>query len=118
MAGLPKSRVLMQSDPYLLEVNRTCTVGTPNVNSMLYGAIARAAKALGYRTLVTYTLTDESGASLRASGWQPDGVKDHDVKGWESRFDAPQRDLFGNERKPIGPKTRWIKRLQTNGTVS
>ncbi len=32
MAGLPKSRVAMQSDPFLLEVNRTCTLGTPNAN--------------------------------------------------------------------------------------
>lgn len=57
-------------DGWTLEVSRTCTLGQPNVNSMLYGAAWRAAKALGYRRLVTYTLASESGASLRAAGWR------------------------------------------------
>ncbi len=51
------------------EVNRTCTDGTPNANSMLYGAAWRCAKAMGYTRLITYTQADESGASLRAAGW-------------------------------------------------
>ena len=34
------------------------------------GAAARAAFALGYRRIGTYTVLDESGASLRAAGWQ------------------------------------------------
>jgi hypothetical protein len=37
---------------------------------MLYGAAWRAAKALGYRRIVTYTQADESGSSLRAAGWR------------------------------------------------
>lgn len=57
-------------DGWTLEVSRTCTTGHPNANSMLYGAAWRAAKALGYRRLVTYTLATESGASLRAAGWR------------------------------------------------
>jgi len=65
--GRPISRAL--DDGYTLEVNRTCTDGTPNANSMLYGAAWRAAKALGYRRIVTYTEDSESGASLRAAGW-------------------------------------------------
>jgi hypothetical protein len=35
---------------------------------MLYGASWRAAKSLGYKKLITYTLPEEGGASLRASG--------------------------------------------------
>src|SRR5215472_974493 len=54
-------------DGLTLEVNRTCTDGYPNANSMLYGACARAAFALGYRRLITYTQEGESGASLRAA---------------------------------------------------
>ena len=51
-----------------LEVTRLATDGTPNAASMLYAAAWRAAKALGYRRLVTYTLADdETGASLRAA---------------------------------------------------
>lgn len=60
-------------DGRTLEVCRTCTDGTPqarNANSMLYGAAWRAAKALGYTRLITYTQDGESGASLRAAGWR------------------------------------------------
>lgn len=61
-------------DGYTLEVNRTCTWGDDAKfgfgNSMLYGAAWRAAKALGYRRLITYTQADESGVSLRAAGWR------------------------------------------------
>jgi hypothetical protein len=37
---------------------------------MLYGAVARAAFAKGYRRVVTYTQAGESGASLRAAGYR------------------------------------------------
>lgn len=54
-----------------LEVTRLATDGTPNASSMLYAASWRAAKALGYRRLVTYILADEeTGASLRAAGYR------------------------------------------------
>lgn len=69
MVGRPVARLF--DDGWTLEVNRTCTKGLPrNANSMLYGAAWRAAKALGYRRLVTYTLASESGVSLRAAGWR------------------------------------------------
>jgi hypothetical protein len=64
----PVARHLM--DGQTLEVIRTATDGTPNANSTLYGACWRAAKALGYDRLVTYTQHGESGASLRAAGWR------------------------------------------------
>lgn len=57
-------------DGLTLEVVRVCTDGAQNACSMLYGACARAAKALGYRKIVTYTLASEPGVSLRASGWE------------------------------------------------
>lgn len=109
MAGRPVARML--DDGRTLEVIRTCTLGTQNANSMLYGAVARAAKALGYDRLFTYTLADEPGSSLRAAGWE----KDADVPAAAS-WSVPSRpriqvDLFGNERRPPGEKTRWIKRL-------
>lgn len=46
---------------WTLEVSRCCTDGTRNACSALYGAAWRAAKALGYRRLITYTLRDELG---------------------------------------------------------
>lgn len=69
VAGRPVARML--DDGMTLEVTRTCTDGTRNANSMLYGAIVRAAIALGYAKCVTYTQHDESGASLRGAGWAP-----------------------------------------------
>lgn len=57
-------------DGRTLEVARTATDGTPNANSKLYGAAWQAARALGYRRLVTYTQAGESGASLRGAGWR------------------------------------------------
>lgn len=67
MVGRPVARGM--DDGWTLEVNRCCTDGTRNAASMLYGAAARAARALGYRRLVTYTLASERGTSLRAAGW-------------------------------------------------
>jgi hypothetical protein len=67
-AGRPVARAV--DDGVTLEVNRTCTDGTRNANSMLYGAVWRAAKALGYLRCITYTQHDESGASLRAAGFR------------------------------------------------
>ncbi len=67
MAGRPVARSF--DDGLTLEVNRTCTDGTPNANSMLYGAVWRAGKAMGYRRCITYTQADESGASLKAAGF-------------------------------------------------
>lgn len=67
MCGRPIAR--HEDDGFTLEVNRTCTDGTANANSMLYGAAWRAGKAMGYRRIITYTQADESGASLRAAGF-------------------------------------------------
>jgi hypothetical protein len=67
--GRPVSRML--DDGYTLEVTRCCTDGTKHAASMLYGAAWRACKALGYRRLITYTLIEESGTSLKAAGWKP-----------------------------------------------
>lgn len=68
IAGRPVARAL--DDGLTLEVNRTCTLGEPNANSMLYGACWRAAKAMGYKRMITYTQADESGVSLRAAGFR------------------------------------------------
>ncbi|MFJ7999020.1 XF1762 family protein [Streptomyces sp. NPDC096310] len=68
VVGRPVARML--DNGQTLEVTRTATDGAANANSMLYGAAWRAAKALGYTRLITYTQAGESGASLRAAGWR------------------------------------------------
>jgi hypothetical protein len=68
VVGRPVSKAL--DNGLTLEVTRNCTDGTKNACSMLYGAAWRAAKALGWKRLITYTGKDEAGASLRAAGWK------------------------------------------------
>ncbi|PLR20367.1 hypothetical protein PZBJ_20150 [Pantoea endophytica] len=94
-AGRPVARHF--DNGLTLEVNRTCTDGSRNANSMLYGAVWRAAKAMGYERCITYTQADESGASLRASGF----VKVRDIParpGWSASSVAlkDMRDPVGN----------------------
>jgi hypothetical protein len=99
MVGRPVARML--DDGRTLEVNRTATDGTPNANSMLYGAATRAAFALGYRRLITYTQGNEPGTSLRASNWRV--VAERPARAGWSRPSRP-RDDHGDAWIP---RTLW-----------
>jgi hypothetical protein len=68
IVGRPVAR--HRQDGLTCEVTRLCTDGTKDACSFLYGCAARAALALGYRRIGTYTLAAESGASLRGAGWR------------------------------------------------
>ncbi|MEN4974056.1 XF1762 family protein [Pantoea eucalypti] len=95
MAGRPVARYF--DDGLTLEVNRTCTDGSKNANSQLYGAVWRAAKAMGYERCITYTQADESGVSLRAAGFIK--VKELPARlGWAASSVAlkDMRDPVGN----------------------
>lgn len=84
LAGRPLARAYC--DGRTLEVTRVAV--SPDVFngcSQLYGALWRAAKALGYRRLVTYTRQDEGGASLRAAGWTLDAELPAREHGWDNR---------------------------------
>ena len=99
MVGRPVAR--SYDNGQTLEVTRSCTDGTEHVNSMLYGAAWRAAKALGYRRLITYTQDGESGASLRGAGWRI--VAERPArKGW----DTPTRRRSGNGNDGV-VRTLW-----------
>lgn len=95
--GRPVARML--ADGFTAEVTRLCTDGARNACSMLYGAAWRAARALGYRRLVTYTLPSEGGASLRAAGWRCIGEAGG---GSWSRASRPRIDTH-----PTQQKLRW-----------
>ena len=102
VAGTPKAR--HQMDGETLEINRCCTDPRySDVCSCLYARAIRIGREMGYRRFLTYTLPDESGSSLRAVGFQPDGV----VKGSDSGWDSPSRPR-GTERYPAGNKLRWV----------
>lgn len=99
--GRPSARGLQ--DGLTLEATRLCTDGSRNACSFLYAAAARVAKELGYKRIVTYTLETEPGASLKASGWQLDGITTG------GSWDTPSRRR--TDKAPTCPKKRWIKHL-------
>jgi len=69
ITGRPVARVF--DDGFTAEVTRLCVLdGYQNACSMLYAASWRAARAMGYRKLITYVLGSETGVSLKASGWR------------------------------------------------
>ena len=98
IVGLPVARFLM--DGYTLEVRRVCTDGCPNACSALYGAARRIAKAMGYKRLITSTLPEEGGASLRGAGWRLEAITEG------GSWDSPSRPR--TDKAPTTPKHRWV----------
>ena len=99
ICGRPVAR--MADDGLTLEVLRVCTDGTRNANSMLYSRVKKIAQVMGYQKVLTYTLAEESGASLRAVGAQKDGL----VKPQEwsrKKRERNSQDVYKKE------KIRWI----------
>lgn len=95
--GRPVSRV--RNDGWTLEVTRLVTDGCPNACSCLYAAAWRAAKAMGYRRIGTYTLVSEPGTSLRAAGWKV--VGETPGRSW----DVPSRPRV--DKHPLGARQLW-----------
>jgi hypothetical protein len=104
-AGRPAARLLQ--DGVTCEITRVAVLpGEHNACSFAYGALRRAAKALGYQRVVTYTLEGELGTSLKAAGFADEGL----AGGGEAN--RPSR-----RRKPVeqpGRKRRWAW-YATNG---
>jgi hypothetical protein len=100
IAGRPVARLL--DDGLTLEVNRVCTDGARNACSMLYGVAARVAFQLGYERVITYTLPNEGGASLRASGWKCVGSAGGGS--WNRKKRARK------DQHPTEPKWLWERR--------
>jgi len=93
--GRPVSRYL--DDGKTLEVTRVCTDGTKNACSFLYVAAWRAARAMGYKKLITYILDTESGVSVEAAGFKrADGLAGG--KRWTGKR-KPPADLYPPQMK-------------------
>ena len=97
IVGRPVAR--LRDDGATLEVTRLCTNGVKNACSFLYGAAARACFALGYKRIGTYTMPDEGGASLRASGWKL--IAETPGRAWK-HTDGPRTNAH-----PLGTKWLW-----------
>jgi hypothetical protein len=95
--GRPVARGL--HDGWTAEVTRVATDGAGNACSMLYGACWRSWRARGGGRMVTYTLAEEAGASLRGAGW----VQVASVRG--RSWSCPSRPR--TDRHPTTDKRRW-----------
>lgn len=103
VVGRPVARRL--DDGRTAEVTRLCTDGIPNGCSFLYARCARIAKLMGYQKIITYTLAEENGASLRASGWScAPGLRGG------GNWNVPGRPRA--ESRNTGPKRMYFKDLR------
>ena len=103
--GRPVSRVEQERGAW--EVTRVATDGTPHVCSALYGRARRVLQQLdpGAR-LITYTLDEEPGTSLRAAGWVEEAtVRGRDWQDCERR--QGQGKLF--DAGPLAPTTNKVR---------
>lgn len=105
IVGRPVSRI--RDDGDTLEVTRLCTDGTKNACSFLYGAAAKASFALGYNKIGTYTLPEEGGASLRATGWKFIGQRGG------GSWSTPSR--LRTDKHPTQVKHLWEKETPAQG---
>jgi len=97
IAGRPVARHL--DDGRTLELTRVCIApGHQNACSKVYARLKRIGQLLGYKRIKTYTLVEESGASLRAIGAVPD--KHCPPSRW-NRPGACYQPVYDKE------KTRW-----------
>lgn len=97
IVGRPVARRLQ--DGRTVEVTRMCSDGAQNACSMLYRAAWRAAREMGYKRLVTYTLASEPGTSLRAAGFV--ATAETPGRSWS----VPSRPR--EDKHPLGVKIRW-----------
>jgi hypothetical protein len=95
IAGHPVAR--KADDGRTLELVRLTTEGDRNACSRLYSAACRAAFAMGYRKVITYTLEEEPGSSLRAAGFTPTG------KGRRSATPVRSTEDADRPEAPLGP---------------
>lgn len=103
ICGRPVARKSPQYE--WVEVSRLVTDGTKNACSCLYSACARIAREMGFERIQTFILEEESGISLKASGWE------HDIISSGGDWNVPSR---GGRRtdQPMQRKKRYFKALK------
>lgn len=98
IVGRPVSRMLDNGST--IELVRVVTDGTRNAASKVMAWAIAEAKRRNYARAITYTLLEESGASLRAVGFVPT------TRTPGGSWDTPSR-RRQQGRHPTGPKQRW-----------
>lgn len=103
VVGRPAARMTEQYRT--AEVTRLVSDGRKNVCSMLYGACARAAEAMGYDSIQTFILEGEPGTSLKAAGWK--------FVAWSSGGDWNRPSRGGRRTdQPMQRKQKWERKLR------
>jgi L-amino acid N-acyltransferase YncA len=98
-AGRPVSR--HRDNGLTLEVTRLCVLRAyKNTCSKLYAAAGRIARELGYHSLITYTLEEEAGTSLLATGFRLMNINQG------GSWNGPNR--LRNDKHPVGRKKFWL----------
>lgn len=102
IVGRPTARFMQ--DGFTCEVTRLCSHDTApkNTESFLYAKARQAAKALGWKKIITYNLQSESGESLRGAGYKIDKICPPNEGGWS----VPSRPRDFQEVY-AQPKFRW-----------
>lgn len=102
IVGRPVARTLDNGET--AEVIRCCVLhDAPKGScSFLYSRCWVAAKALGWKKLITYTLQSETGSSLRGAGWKVVAeLHAGNPKGWINRPGREWQEVVGQA------KLRW-----------
>ncbi|WP_395606307.1 XF1762 family protein [Bacillus velezensis] len=102
IAGRPVSR--HQDNGITLEVTRCCVKEAyKNGISKLYAAVCKIAKVMGYKKVITYTLIEEPGVSMRSVNFLK--VRTSSGGSWSS--ENRQR----KDKHPTGKKLLWVREL-------
>lgn len=110
IVGRPIARRM--SDGMTAEVVRVCVIDGAPIGScsFLYARAWKAAKAMGYRKLITYTLQTESGSSLRGAGWRIVAeLSANNPKCWQTRP--------GREWQPVVGQAKFRWEMSENQTI-
>jgi len=109
IVGRPVARALCNGKTAEV-VRLACRGGDSNVGSRLLGSAYRAARAMGFTRLVSYTRQDEPGTVYRAAGWHPCArVKGRAHAGgnrpgrWLPGLYEPSTEIVDRIRWEIGP---------------
>ena len=102
-----------------MPLHETTAANTP---LMLYAAVARAAKALGYKRVVTYAPESGPGTTLRASGWRPVATTGdrpwHNNRKWYGVDQVGRARTHPQDAKPAGSAASRRDPYRSRGQLS
>jgi hypothetical protein len=104
ICGRPISATL--DDKKTIELLRSCVIDNApkNTNSFLYGRSWRVASAMGYKKMITYTLTEERASACKAIGMKIVSQTKDSTNAWKQK---EKRDGIKRESQEIYKKLKY-----------